>query len=147
MDKKRNRYCRFLEQESMQTTLPEVAALVAALLLVPVIVLQALLAAAFPFGHAAWGGQYRVLPVKLRWGSAAATVVLGAAIWIVLARAGVIASARQSVVVRAATWLFAGVFLLNTIGNLASSSATERKVMAPITLLLAACFLIVALSR
>lgn len=128
-------------------TLPQGAAVLAALILGLGIVFQALLAAGLPLGHAAWGGRYRVLPPKLRWGSAASTLVLGTIAWIILARAGLVAPGAESPAVRVATWVFTGFFVLNTLGNLASKSRTERRVMAPATLLLFACFLLVALSR
>lgn len=127
-------------------TFPQSAAVVATLLLGFGIVFQVLLAAGLPLGRAAWGGRYRVLPPKLRWGSALGALVLGAAAWIVLARAGLVAPGAGSAAVRVGTWVFTGFFALNTLGNLASKSRTERAVMTPITLLLFACFLVVALS-
>ncbi len=53
------------------------AAIVAALVLGLVMVLQVLLAAGFPLGQAAWRGQYRMLPHALRWASLATVGVLG----------------------------------------------------------------------
>ena len=70
-------------------TLAQSAAVIATLILV-VIVFQVLLAAGLPLGRAAWGGQYRVLPPRLRWGSVAAALVLGAAAWVILARANLV---------------------------------------------------------
>ena len=107
---------------------------------------QLLLALGLPFGQAAWGGQHTVLPGKLRGSSLAAAVVLGAALWVVLARAGIAATGAGSVAVRVATWVFAGFLLLNTLGNLASKSAIDRAIMTPTTLLLAVCFVVVALA-
>lgn len=123
-----------------------VAAVIAATVLVLVMLLQLLLAAGMPFGRAAWGGRHRVLPPKLRWGSLVAAVVLGIAAWIVLARAGHLAPGADAVSVRVLAWVFAGMFALNTLGNLASKSPAERYVMSPATLLLVACFVTVALS-
>ena len=45
-----------------------------------------------------------------------------------------------------ATWVFAGFFGLNTVGNVASRSAVERVVMTPVTALLTSCFIAVAVS-
>jgi hypothetical protein len=53
------------------------AAIAATLVLSLVMVLQALLAAGFPLGQAAWRGQYRILPYPLRWASLATVGVLG----------------------------------------------------------------------
>lgn len=123
-----------------------VAAGIAAGLLGAGILFQALLAAGLPLGRAAWGGRHRVLPPRLRWASLAATLPLAAAAWVVLARAGLAAPGPDAPWVRVAVWVFAGLFGLNTLGNLASPSRTERLAMTPATLLLVACFLTVALS-
>lgn len=120
-------------------------AVVAALVLALVIGLQLLLAAGMPLGRAAWGGAHRVLPAPLRWGSLAAALVLTGAAWVLLARAGLVAPGADLLWVRVLTWGFAGMFALNTLGNLASGSPTERTVMTPATLILVVCFATVAL--
>lgn len=121
-----------------------VAALLAALVLGGVVIFQLLLAAGLPLGRAAWGGSHRVLPVKLRVGSAASVLVLGGAAWAILARAGLVAPGPTGALVRGATWVYAALFALNTLGNLASRSPTERWIMAPVTVVLAGCFVWVA---
>jgi hypothetical protein len=123
------------------------AAIVATTVLGFGICLQLLLAAGLPLGRAAWGGQHSgVLPVKLRIGSLAAAGILGIAAWIVLARTGLVVPEAESMAIRVATWVFAGFFCLNTLGNLASKSPLERKLMTPQTVILAVCFFIVAQS-
>jgi hypothetical protein len=108
--------------------------------------LQLALAAGLPFGHVAWGGQHRVLPTRLRLGSLAAAVVLALAAWIILARSSLMPPGPQPLAIRIGTWIFAGYLLLNTLGNLASKSRLERWIMTPLTLVLAASFLVVALG-
>lgn len=123
------------------------AAIAAVIVLACGIVFQLLLAAGLPYGRAAWGGQYSgVLPAKLRVGSLVAACVLGLAGWLILARVGLVAAHAGSVMIRYAPWGFAGLFSLNTLGNLASKSSLERKVMTPQTLILAICFVLVALQ-
>lgn len=121
-------------------------AIVASIVLGLVMVFQGLLALGFPLGQAAWRGQYRVLPIKLRWASLATVVVLGLAAWVVLARAGLVFPGTEPVAIGVATWVLAGLWLLNTAGNLASRSPAERYAMTPVALLLGVCFIIVALS-
>jgi hypothetical protein len=116
----------------------------AAFVLALLIGFQVALAAGLPLGHAAWGGQYRVLPTRLRLGSLAAAAILGLAAWVILARADLVAPGPEPSAIRIATWLVGGYFVLNTVGNLASKSPLERRVMTPLVLLLAACFFIVA---
>lgn len=121
-------------------------AIVASIVLGLVMVLQMLLALGFGPGQAAWRGQYRVLPTRLRWASRATVVVLGLAAWVMLAKAGLVFPGTEPVAVGVATWVFAGFWLLNTVGNLASRSPAERYAMTPVTLLLVVCFIVVALS-
>ncbi len=124
----------------------ELAAIIAAIILALLICFQLMLAAGLPLGRAAWGGQYRVLPTKLRWGSLAAVVILGIATWIVLARACLVAPGDEPTAIRIIAWVFAGQQVLNTLMNIASKSSTERYVMTPTSVLLVTCFVIVALS-
>jgi hypothetical protein len=90
--------------------------------------------------------QVQGLPSSLRWASLAAVGVLGLAAWVVLARAGVVAPGPESVAIRAGTWVFAGFFFLNAIGNVTSQSRVERYVMTLVVLFLGVSFIMVALS-
>jgi hypothetical protein len=123
------------------------ASVLAASVLGVVVIFQFLLALAFPFGRAAWGGTHRVLPPRLRLFSALSAVPLGSAAWIVLARTGVIVSPWQPATVRAATWIAFSVLALNTVANLASRSRVERLLMTPVAFVCSVCLLIAALSK
>jgi hypothetical protein len=125
--------------------LTHAAAVVATAILAAVILLQALLVAGLPLGHAAWGGEHRVLPTKLRVGSAVAIGMLAAGSAVALAGADLIAPGPIGPV-RFAAWAFAALFALNTLGNLASRSQVERLVMTPLTALLVACFVTIGLG-
>lgn len=124
----------------------QLAALAGAVILALLIVFQCLLALGVPFGRAAWGGNHRVLPPRLRWGSVAAVPVLGIAAWAILARANLLAPGPDAMTARFSVWFFAGYFVLNTIGNLRSKSTLERNTMTPVSTLLVLCFVAVALS-
>jgi hypothetical protein len=121
-------------------------AILATIVLGLVIALQLLLAAGFPLGQAAWGGQVQVLPPNLRWASLATVGVLGLAAWVVLARADLAAPGAAPVAIRVVTWVFVGFLSLNTLGNIVSSSPIERYAMTPTALLLVFCFIVVALT-
>jgi hypothetical protein len=108
-------------------------------------IIQVLVAAGLPLGRLVWRGQHVVLPPALRWGSVAAVAILGLAAWMVLAGANLVAPGAEPLIVRVLVWFFAAYFLLNTLGNLLSTSRAERYVMTPITILLTICFGIVAL--
>ena len=126
--------------------LPQIVAIAGAVLLALVMIFQVLLAAGLPLGRAAWGGEHRVLPPRLRRASLSASPALGAAAWILLARVGLVEPGADSTGVRVLTWIFVGLFSMNTLGNLASKSRTERYLMTPATLILVGCFLVAGLS-
>jgi hypothetical protein len=121
-------------------------AIAAAIVLALLVVFQLLLAAGLPLGCAAWRGKYRVLPTGLRWASLAAAGVLGFAAWVLLARAGLVAPGPEPIATRAGTWVFAGFFILNAVGNVTSQSRVERYIMTPVVLFLGISFMMVALS-
>jgi hypothetical protein len=125
--------------------LARIFALLATLILSLVALLQVLLAAGAPLGRLAWGGEHRVLPAKLRLGSVAAIPFLVLAAWAILARVDLVLPGTDVALVPVGTWIFGGLFVLNTLGNLASKSQVERIVMTPLTLILAACFIAVSL--
>jgi hypothetical protein len=122
------------------------ASILAAFVLSLVAVFQILLALAFPYGRAAWGGIHRVLPPRLRVASAVSALPLGLGAWIVLARTGVVAIPWQPLSVRAATWVAFSILALNTVANFASRSRIERALMTPAAFVCSACFLVAALS-
>ncbi len=121
-------------------------AMVGSVLLGALVIFQLSLAAGLPLGAAAWGGQHRVLPSKLRFASLVSAGVLAIAAWTLLARAELISSGADASLVRIAVWFFAGFLALNTLGNLASKSPVERAVMTPVAALLVLCFVGVGLS-
>jgi len=122
------------------------ASILAALVLSFVAIFQILLAIGLPLGEAAWGGTHRVLPPHLRVASALSSLLLGLAIWIVLARTDVVRIPWQPSSVRAGTWVVFSFLTLNTVGNFASKGRIERALMTPVTFVCAACLLVVALS-
>jgi hypothetical protein len=124
----------------------EFAAVLAVGITVLLMCFQLLLAAGLPLGKAAWKGQYRVLPMKLRYASVAAVGVLGLSCWIVLARADLMSPGPAPLGIRVGMWAFAGYLSINTVGNAASTSPVERYVMTPVSALLAGCFFVVASS-
>jgi len=124
----------------------EWSAIAATAVLALVLAFQLLLVAGAPFGHAAWGGQHRVLPTKLRAASAAAVVVIALMAWVVLARAGFVPPGAEPIAVRVATWVFVAFFALTTVANVASTSTVERFVMTPATLFMVACLIVVGTS-
>ena len=123
-----------------------IAALIAAVVLGGLIVFQVLLALGVPWGKAAWGGQHPgALPANLRWGSAAAAVVLGFAMWMVLARAGWVAPGSDALWVKIVTWIFTAYFAFNVVMNVLSTSVIEKAIMTPASAILVIGLVLVSL--
>jgi hypothetical protein len=122
-----------------------VAAWIVVAVLACLAVLQVLVAAGRPWGRFVWGGRHEVLPTGLRIGSLISVLVYAAIAVIVLDRAGVVDVVPERVAV-VGTWVITAYFALGILANAASRSPSERAVMTPVSLVLAVCTLIVALS-
>jgi len=123
----------------------QIAAIVATCVLSLLMVFQILLAVGLPLGRAAWGGANRVLPTMLRWASLGAVLILGVAVWMVLARVGFIAFGAG--LARVLTWVFAAYFTLNIVMNILSDSPIERTAMTPVSVVLVICFVLASLAK
>ena len=121
-----------------------VAATIALLMLAALAVFQAALVAGAPLGHFAWGGQHRVLPSRLRIGSAIAILIYAALVAILAQRAG-LASFLPAGVVDIGIWVFVAYLALGVPMNAISRSRAERLTMTPVVLVLFLAVLIVAL--
>lgn len=106
---------------------------------------QAALIAGAPLGHFAWGGQQRVLPRKLRIGSAVAIVIYALFAVLLLQKAGVIAL-LPGPVVQIGLWVQFAYLVLGIGANAISRSRAERLTMTPVCLVLATLVLIVAMG-
>lgn len=99
---------------------------------------QTALALGAPWGDHVWGGAFtEVLPVGMRFASAAAAIVLIGMATTVLARANIIQRFSRWRPLTGVTWGIAGYMALNTLGNLASRSDVEKYVFGRATFVLA----------
>jgi hypothetical protein len=124
----------------------EIAAIAACTILAVLAVFQAALIAGAPIGRFAWGGQHDVLPPRLRVGSAVSIVLYVAFALVILERAGLATIFGSPGFVRVACWVLFGYFTLGILMNGISRSKPERNTMAPVSLVLAALVLLVALG-
>jgi hypothetical protein len=108
-------------------------------------VFQVALIAGAPIGRFAWGGQHRVLPARLRVGSATSIVLYVLFVLIALDRVAVIAIVPDAVT-DVAMWVLAAYFALGIIMNGISRSVPERAVMTPVCVVLTAASVVLALS-
>ena len=86
------------------------------------------------------------LPSRYRAASLVTAVVLVAIGWLLLLRGGVIGSASENSALTAACWAFAGLFALNTLGNLAGRHPLERWGMGALTACLTVLCVLLALG-
>ena len=94
-----------------------------------------------------WGGRQTKLTLTIRLTSVVAVVLLGAFIYIIRYRAGLVGRVPQPLLIRVSAWVVTGYMVLNTLGNLASVSDVERFLFGPMTIVLAIASFIVAASR
>jgi hypothetical protein len=124
----------------------EIAAIAACTILAALAVFQAALIAGAPIGRFAWGGQHDVLLPRLRVGSAVSIVLYAAFALVILERAGLATIFGSPGFVQVACWVLFGYFTLGILMNGISRSKPERNTMAPVSLVLAALVLLVALG-
>lgn len=123
------------------------AANVATVLFAVVIVLQILLAAGILPVSMAWGGRQSQLTPSLRIASLIAAALLGAFLYIIRYRAGLVVEKPVPRGIKMVSWIITALMAFNTLGNLASTSNAERLLFGPITFLLTVACLIVSASR
>jgi len=108
---------------------------------------QAAIALGAPLGSASWGGAYDgQLPTALRIASGVAAGAYVLFALIVLGRGGFRGVPLPYGVLRWGTWALAGLMLVGTLPNLASSSGWERFGWGPVSVILAMLCLFVALK-
>jgi hypothetical protein len=122
------------------------AAIAATVVLALLALFQLALIAGAPLGRFAWGGQYHVLPSRLRLGSVVSIVLYGLFALVLLLRAGVVGTASAAPFVMIAAWAIFAYMLLGIVMNGISRSKPERNTMVPVTLVLAVLTLVVAIG-
>lgn len=82
-----------------------------------------------------WGGRLTNTTDMLRFESIS-ILILSLMLFVVVVHSGLLRINFKPIVFKIALWLMAGVFLLNTLGNLQSLNETERLIFTPVTFLL-----------
>ncbi|GAA1685562.1 hypothetical protein [Microbacterium lacus] len=106
---------------------------------------QIALALGAPLGRFAWGGQHRVLPPRLRVGSAVSVLIYVLIDLIAWDRVGAIALFPAGFA-EVAMWVIFAYFMLGILMNAVSRSKPERFTMVPVTIVLAVLSLFIALG-
>jgi hypothetical protein len=126
--------------------LDQLSALLACAVLAGLTILQGALIGGAPLGRMAWGGQHRVLPAKLRIGSAVSIGVYALFAYAALAKAGLVPALVSESFTAVTMWVMTAYFVLGVVMNGISRSKAERLIMTPTTLALAALYLVLALQ-
>ena len=103
-----------------------------------------LVACGLPLGEFTMGGQYKILPKKLRVVAVISVAIQIFAMIIILQAGGFISLWFSFKVTKYICFFFATYLSLNTIMNILSKSRKEKYVMTPISLIAAICFWITA---
>lgn len=129
----------------------EVAAWVAALVLLAAALFQTALVAGAPWRHVTYGGRAGtsagVLPGPYRIMSLAAVAILVSAAWIVLARADLVSHGPLGEgFLDIAIWVVFGYLIINTVTNALSTNAVESLGFGAATFVAALACLVVAIE-
>jgi hypothetical protein len=120
---------------------------IATLVFLAVIILQLLLAFGILPVTMAWGGSQTVLTLSLRFAHVLAALLLAGFAYVIRRRAGLLAQARPSGLIKVLAWIITGFLVLNMLGNFASSSMAEKLVFGSLTLVLVIACLLVSISK
>lgn len=122
-----------------------ITAIIATILFAMMSIFQLLLALGLPLGKAAYGGKYEKLPTNLRIVSLIAIGIFVFATIIVLERAEIITIFNNTLLSAIAIWILTGYSTLNVLMNAVSKSKWEKRIMTPLSLIIAVCCFIVAI--
>lgn len=122
------------------------AANIATLLFAVMIIVQILIGIGVLPITIVWGGRKTELTPALRMASFAAVAVLALFIYTIRYRAGLWGSTPIPNIIRFGAWGVTAYMALNTVGNVLSTSKTEKFLFGAITLVLTVACLIVSLS-
>jgi hypothetical protein len=126
-------------------SLEQLSAILACALLAALAIFQGMLIAGAPLGRMAWGGQHRVLPARLRIGSAVSIAVYAVFAYAALAKAGLVPPLVSETFTSISVWVLTAYFALGVVMNGISRSKPERLIMTPTALVLAALYLVLSL--
>lgn len=107
---------------------------------------QLLLVIGKPLGNYAWGGQYEVLPRRLRIASVSSIVLYVVFGIFLLSKAGMVNVIPDGMFLTTTMWVLTSYFVLGVFMNAISRSKKERALMTPVALSLAVIFLIATLN-
>lgn len=121
----------------------ELAAVIFCIVIALLAIFQISLIAGAPLGNYAWGGKYKILPLKLRISSVFSILLYALFAVTILGKAGIVTPISYTNIL---VWILAGYLTIGIVMNGISRSHKERNIMTPIAAILAVLAIIVALS-
>lgn len=118
--------------------------IITALIFLLIAIADMLLVCGLPLGEFTMGGQYKVLPKKLRILALISLAVQVFAIVIVLQAGGFLPLLFSAEITKIICFAYAVFLSLNTVMNFLSKSKKEKYVMTPLSLVASICFWITA---
>lgn len=122
------------------------AAVFGAVLMGAVAILDLLAVFGLPLGDFLMGGNYKILPRKLKIAAGVSVAIQMIAILIILRTGGMSSAGGLFAVSRGFCFFFAVYFTVDVLFHLCSQSLWERLVMTSVSILTASCFWITALG-
>ena len=129
----------------MEFDLIHISSIIVAISFVSIAVFQVLLSLGYPLGEYAMGGNYKVLPKKLRIASAGNALILLFMGFVFLRHTNVLTGV-DFLSTNILVWVITIFLGINTITNLISRSRKERYVMTPLSGVTFILCLFIALS-
>ena len=121
-------------------------AIIGACLFSILIILSILLICGLPLGELTMGGQYKILPKKLRIMAISQLTLQVFSVIVILQSGGFIPLWFSYEITKIICIVMAAYLSLNTIMNFISKSKKEKYIMTPLSLFSAICFWITALQ-
>jgi hypothetical protein len=127
------------------TNLAPLLAVVFAAVLGALAVLQVLLVVGVPLGRFAWGGQQDRLPIRLRVAACLSILIYVVFASVALTHSRVITTPVPSLIIAIAMWVVTAYLFLSLLPNLVTKSVHEKRLMTPVSAVLAILALLIAL--
>ncbi|PWJ71343.1 hypothetical protein B0O40_1212 [Ruminococcaceae bacterium R-25] len=121
-------------------------AILGAVLLLAVAVMEVLLILGLPLGEYTMGGRHKVLPGPYRIAAASSILIQIFGALMMLQGAGFMNMWFGLAPTKVICFVFGGFFAINTVMNFISPSKKEKYVMTPLALIEAVCFIVTAVK-
>ena len=121
-------------------------AILGAVLLFAVAVMEVLLILGLPLGEFTMGGRHKVLPGPYRIAAASSILLQIFGALMMLQGAGFMNMWFGAAPTKVICFVFGGFFAINTVMNFISPSKKEKYVMTPLALIEAVCFIVTAVK-